>query len=90
MTKRHRNSGVVVGLILAGTAVGGLTLWLARRQGQRGGKPTELQDSWRDSWLPNDVLDLPTASSAPASDAAREERTSRDDDLADIFDRPRS
>ena len=90
MTKRHRNSGVIAGLILAGTAVGGLTLLLARRQGQQRGKPTEFQDSWRDSWLPDDVLDLPTTSSAPASGGAREERTRRDDDLADIFDRPRS
>lgn len=90
MTNRHRNSGVIAGLILAGTALGGLTLLLARRQGEQGGKPTELEDSWRDSWLPDDVLDLPTTFSAPPSDGARAESTSRDDDLADIFDRPRS
>lgn len=90
MTKRHRSSGVLVGLILAGTALGGLTLLLVRRQGEQGEKPKELEDSARDSWLPDDVLDLPNASGAPATDGADVEHTSRDDDLADIFDRPRS
>jgi hypothetical protein len=90
MTKTHRSSGVIAGLILAGTALGGLTLLLVRRQREQGQKPAELEDSSRDSWLPDDVLDLPTVSSAPMSDRAHEKGTSRDDDLADIFDRPRS
>ncbi|HEX2875116.1 MAG TPA: hypothetical protein VHP33_27885 [Polyangiaceae bacterium] len=90
MTKSHRSAGVIVSLLLAGTALGGLTLFLVRRRGEQGEKPTELEDSWRDSWLTDDVLDLPTASSAPATNGAGEADTSRDDDLADIFDRPRS
>jgi hypothetical protein len=91
MTTRHRSSGAIVSLILAGTALGGVTLWFARRQGKRAAKPTELEgpESSRDSWLPDDVLDLPAASDAFASDAAGGEDTSRDDDMADIFDRPR-
>jgi hypothetical protein len=90
MTKRHRSSGVIAGLILAGTALGGLTLLLVRRQGEQGRQPTEFEGAWRDSWLPDDVLDLPIASSAPASDGAGIKGTNPDDDLADIFDRPRS
>ena len=91
MTKRHRSPGVIAGLILVGTALGGLTLLLARRQSEQGAEPTlEGSDSSRDSWLPDDVLDLPTASGTPATDRAGVEHLSRDDDLADIFDRPRS
>lgn len=91
MSKRHHGSGAVTVLILAG-AVAGLTLWLVRRQGEQGAKPTELEgsDVGPDSWLPDDVLDLPIASSAFASNGAAEEEASSDDRLAEIFDRPRS
>lgn len=92
MTRRHRNARAAAGLILAGTALGGLTLWLVRRQGEPGAKLTELQgpDSSPDSWLPDDVLDLPSDSSAPVSDRASDGDTNDDDELADIFDRPRT
>lgn len=66
MQKRYRNSGAVVGLAFAGLALGGLALWLIRRQPEQAPKPAELASArcWADSWLPEDALDLPRDSGA--------------------------
>jgi len=68
MSKTHLRSGG----LLAGVALGGLALWLVRRHHGA----TESTRDPADSWLPNDILDLPPDPKL-GSDAA----------LAEIFDR---
>jgi hypothetical protein len=76
MTRKQLGSGGV----LAGVALGGVAFWLIRRA-RRDGQATEpaRSRSSPDSWLPDDILDVPADSSVLRGDAL----------LADIFDRPR-
>ena len=72
MSRKHRTSRG----LLAGVALGGLAFWLIRRRSEHGQEAIEPARDSSDSWLPDDVLDLPP----DASDDAL---------LAEIFDRPR-
>lgn len=65
---------------MAGVALGGLALWLIRRHSHQVEAATESARPSSDSWLPDDVLDVPPDS----------ELGSQDEVLAEIFDRPRS
>lgn len=77
MPRRYRGSGG----LLAGVALVGVTLWLIRRRSEHGQEASDpvRSTSSPDSWLPDDVLDLPAESSLARND----------DVLAEIFDRPR-
>jgi hypothetical protein len=80
MPRKFRSTGGV----LAGVALGGLALWLIRRRSdhreEHSQAPIEALRPSSDSWLPDDVLDLPSDSHVAGGD----------DVLAEIFDRPRS
>lgn len=90
MAKKYRSRGALVGALFAGVTLGGLSLWAMRRRSARSGSTTDLAgcDSDRDSWLPEDVLDLPRAPSVFQLDNARDESNPDDASLAEIFDRP--
>lgn len=74
MATRHRSSG-----LWAGVAFGGLAFWLIRRHSRQGRQAMESARDTSDSWLPDDVLDLPPDSNVLGND----------DVMAEIFDRPR-
>ncbi len=76
MTRKHLGSGGV----LASVALGSVAFWLIQRA-RRGRHAIEAARSRSspDSWLPDDILDVPPDSSVLKGDAL----------LADIFDRPR-